>query len=240
MATQNAINLNGNGIPGYNNTTGVFTATALTQYSVLTGGANAQSINQVAPSATSGVPFISQGSSAQGVFGTAVVAGGGLGVTTLTAYAPIFGGTTSTGAVQSGTVGTSGQVLTSNGAGALPTFQSAPTGVSWVDVTSGTQTIAVSTGYVTDNATLVTYTLPATAAFGSVVRINGGTLGLAGWTIAQNALQGIVYGNKSTTVGITGSLSSTQQFDCVTLLAIVGGTSTIWQVMDSVGNPLFV
>jgi len=54
------------------------------------------------------------------------VAGGGTGVSSLTAYAPIFGGTTSTGAVQSGTVGTSGQVLTSNGAGALPTFQAAP------------------------------------------------------------------------------------------------------------------
>jgi hypothetical protein len=51
------------------------------------------------------------------------VADGGTGVSSLTAYAPIFGGTTSTGAVQSGTVGTSGQVLTSNGAGALPTFQ---------------------------------------------------------------------------------------------------------------------
>jgi hypothetical protein len=51
------------------------------------------------------------------------VAGGGTGVGTLTAYAPIFGGTTTTNPVQSGTVGTSGQVLTSNGAGALPTFQ---------------------------------------------------------------------------------------------------------------------
>lgn len=57
-----------------------------------------------------------------------VVADGGLGVSTLTAYAPIFGGTTNTGPVQSGTVGTAGQVLTSNGAGALPTFQS-PSGV---------------------------------------------------------------------------------------------------------------
>lgn len=53
---------------------------------------------------------------------------GGTGVASLTAYAPVFGGTTSTGAVQSGTVGTSGQVLTSNGAGALPTFQTASTG----------------------------------------------------------------------------------------------------------------
>jgi hypothetical protein len=54
------------------------------------------------------------------------VAGGGTGVASLTAYAPVFGGTTGTGAVQSGSVGTAGQVLTSNGAGALPTFQAAP------------------------------------------------------------------------------------------------------------------
>jgi len=49
---------------------------------------------------------------------------GGTGVSNATAYAVITGGTTSTGAFQtvSGT-GTSGQVLTSNGAGALPTWQ---------------------------------------------------------------------------------------------------------------------
>lgn len=34
------------------------------------------------------------------------VADGGTGVSSLTAYAPIFGGTTGTGSVQSGTVGT--------------------------------------------------------------------------------------------------------------------------------------
>lgn len=58
-----------------------------------------------------------------------VVADGGTGVSSLTAYAVICGGTTSTGAVQSiAGVGTSGQVLTSNGAGALPTFQDASSG----------------------------------------------------------------------------------------------------------------
>ena len=54
------------------------------------------------------------------------VSGGGTGNATATAYAVQCGGTTSTGAHQSvASVGTSGQVLTSNGAGALPTFQSA-------------------------------------------------------------------------------------------------------------------
>lgn len=51
------------------------------------------------------------------------VVDGGTGVSTLTAYAPIFGGTTWTGALQSGTVGSTGQIMTSNGASSIPTFQ---------------------------------------------------------------------------------------------------------------------
>ena len=52
------------------------------------------------------------------------VSGGGTGVAAFTAFAVICGGTTTTGALQSvASVGTTGQVLTSNGAGALPTFQ---------------------------------------------------------------------------------------------------------------------
>lgn len=53
------------------------------------------------------------------------VSSGGTGVASTTAYAVLCGGTTSTAALQSVSgVGTTGQVLTSNGAGALPTFQS--------------------------------------------------------------------------------------------------------------------
>lgn len=58
-----------------------------------------------------------------------VVSKGGTGKTSLTSYAVICGGTSSTGSVQSiASVGTTGQVLTSNGAGALPTFQDAASG----------------------------------------------------------------------------------------------------------------
>lgn len=67
-----------------------------------------------------------------------VVADGGTGVSSATAYAVLCGGTTSTGALQSiASVGTSGQVLTSNGAGALPTFQTGGTG-AWVFISSAT------------------------------------------------------------------------------------------------------
>lgn len=97
-----------------------------TQYNVLTGGVN-NLLNNVTPSATSGVPVISQGSSAQPVFGTAVVGGGGTGNTTFTAYSVIAAGTTATGAFQNVSgVGTIGQILTSNGSSALPTWQANP------------------------------------------------------------------------------------------------------------------
>jgi hypothetical protein len=63
-----------------------------------------------------------------GITGTLGVANGGTGRTTNTAYAVICGGTTTGGAEQSiASVGTSGQVLTSNGTGALPTFQTIST-----------------------------------------------------------------------------------------------------------------
>ena len=54
------------------------------------------------------------------------VAKGGTGLASVTEYAVVCGGTSATGALQqvSG-VGTSGQVLTSNGAAALPTWQAA-------------------------------------------------------------------------------------------------------------------
>jgi len=50
---------------------------------------------------------------------------GGTGDTSFTAYAVITGGTTATGALQTVSgVGSANQVLTSNGAGQLPTWQS--------------------------------------------------------------------------------------------------------------------
>lgn len=59
------------------------------------------------------------------------VANGGTGDSTLTAYAVLCGGTTSTNPVQSiAGVGTTGQVLTSNGPGTLPTFQGSTSGIT--------------------------------------------------------------------------------------------------------------
>lgn len=63
---------------------------------------------------------------------------GGSGRSTATSYGVVCGGTTAAGAHQSiASVGTSAQVLTSNGAGALPTFQAAAGGGDMPEVVKG-------------------------------------------------------------------------------------------------------
>jgi len=65
------------------------------------------------------------------------VTSGGIGIATTTAYSVVFSGTTATGAFQAAAgPGTATHVLTSNGAGALPTFQApAASGVSQAKAT---------------------------------------------------------------------------------------------------------
>ena len=59
--------------------------------------------------------------------------------------------------------------------------------VNWVDVTSTSATAASNTGYLADNASRVTITLPASPVVGDIVKITGA--GAGGWQVAQNAGQ---------------------------------------------------
>ena len=87
------------------------------------------------------------------VTGTLPVANGGTGRATNTAYAVICGGTTAGGVEQSiASVGTAGQILTSNGAGALPTFQAAGGGFASGTVMLFAQT-AAPTGWTKNTTT---------------------------------------------------------------------------------------
>jgi hypothetical protein len=110
-------------------------------------------------------------------------------------------------------------------------------GITWVNVTTTTQAIAVNTGYVANNAAQVVFTLPATATLGDTFYITGnGNVGTAGWKVNQNAGQVIFFGSSTTTVGTAGSLASTNQLDSIRAVCIVSGAATVWNVINSIGN----
>lgn len=109
------------------------------------------------------------------------------------------------------------------------TISGTGTGSSWTEVTGTSQAMVADNGYVANNAGVVTLTLPVTASFGTVIRVLG--KGAGGWTIAQNAGQQIHVGSSATTVGATGTVSSTNQYDGIGLLCITA--NTVWSVLGA-------
>lgn len=128
--------------------------------------------------------------------------------------------------------GTTGQFLGAN-TSAAPTWQTPPTGgTTWNTVTGTTQTAAINNGYIANNASLVTITLPGTAAVGSVIELTG--QGAGGWKLAQPASVLVNFGSKTTTTGTGGSIASTNTFDSLRIVCIVANTT--WNVLSAQGN----
>lgn len=177
------------------------------------------------------------------------VASGGTGLATLTAHSVQVGNGTS--AITQLAVGTNGQLLiastgadpvfatlgagtgitTSAGAGTL-TISAVGGGITWTEVTGTSQSAAINSGYIANNAGLVTVTLPSTAALGSVVTIAG--KGAGGWKLAQNSGQTIYFGTSTTTTGATGYLASTAQRDTVHVVCVTQNND--WDVLWAQGN----
>jgi hypothetical protein len=124
---------------------------------------------------------------------------------------------------------TAGTGITITNAANSITISSTGSGIGWTEVTGTTQTIVADAGYVANNASLVTFTLPATAAFGTAINIIG--KGAGGWAIAQLASQSIRFGSVSTTVGVGGSLSSTNAYDSITLICTTANTT--WTMLSA-------
>jgi hypothetical protein len=137
------------------------------------------------------------------------VPNGGTGDVTFTAYSVICAGTSATGAFQNVSgLGTSGQALTSNGPGALP---------SWEDVTDVTPSALTSS-----NDTNVTITLGGTPAT-SLLQAVSLTLG---WTGQLSLARG--GSNANLTASNGGIVYST-----ASAMAILAGTATANQVLLS-------
>lgn len=113
----------------------------------------------------------------------------------------------------------------------LTTAAPAGGGITFSEVTGTTQTAAINTGYITNNASLVTVTLPGTAALGSVVEIVGKGAGL--WRLGQPAGLTIRFGNVSTTAGTGGWLQATHRYDSIRLVCTTANTE--WTVVSAQG-----
>lgn len=117
-------------------------------------------------------------------------------------------------------VGSPGAFVVNGGAGSLV----------WNDVSGTSQAAAVNNGYICSNASQTTVTLPATAAEGSVVAVQG--KGAAGFIVAANTSQVIHFGSSASSSA--GSLTSTNQYDSVSLVCITA--NTLWAVTAAIGN----
>jgi hypothetical protein len=127
---------------------------------------------------------------------------------------------------------TGGTIAFTLGANTL-NMEVAGAGFTWTDVTGATQTLVAENGYVTDRGGGVTYTLPASGTLGDEIQIVG-KLGLA--TITPNANQQILIGSASGTVGATGTAVANNVGDCITLICITAGASTVWRANAVVGT----
>lgn len=153
----------------------------------------------------------------------------GITAVTVAGSAPV--GVDTNGQLSSLGFGTATQVLTSNGPAISPTWQTASSSLlPWTEVTGTSQAAAINNGYILNNAGLVTVTLPSTFAIGSIIRLGG--KGAGGWSVVANAGDTIHFGNQDTSAG--GSLSSTNRYDTVELVAITANSD--WLVLDSHGN----
>lgn len=129
--------------------------------------------------------------------------------------------------------GNSGQILASQGAAVDPHWiDNTLYGNVWTDITGASQAMLPGNAYTANKNSLVTFTLPATAAYGTTMTVTGKGTGY--WKIEQNAGQTIHMGSTSTTTGVTGNITTAQQWASVTMVCIAADTD--WVIISSTGT----
>lgn len=144
----------------------------------------------------------------------------------------LIGNGSSTPAVATLTQGAG--ISITNGAG---TITIAATGnAAFVDVTGTSQTLVTGTSYLADNAGLITFTMPTTAAVGTVMRIGSSPVNVGGWSITQLASQSIQVGNVVSSTGTGGHVASTSTLggDAIEFVCTVANTT--WVAVSSMGS----
>ncbi len=129
-------------------------------------------------------------------------------------------------------VGSGGTTVVDNPATNTLTISVTGSGITWNTISSS-QTLLTNNGYfcVSPGGAL-SLSLPATSNLGDTIEVS--LDGSTSFTITQGAGQSIRLGNLSTTAGVTGSISSTQQGDSLRMVCQIANLK--WNVLSSMGN----
>jgi hypothetical protein len=136
----------------------------------------------------------------------------------------------SAGAPAAANITASGNISVTNGHNTIALATTGLASFAWNDVSGTSQSAAVNNGYIISNAGQTTVTLPATAAEGSVFSVQG--KGAAGWILQANTGQTIHLGSSATSSA--GSLTSTNQWDSVSIVCVTANTT--FAVTSVIGN----
>lgn len=117
-----------------------------------------------------------------------------------------------------------------NGAGTI-TVNSVGGGLTWTTVGAGAA-LNINTGIICTGGAALSFSLPAVSSVGDLIEI---TLdGSTSWSVTQAANQQIRVSNTQTTLGVGGSLTSTNQGDSIRMVCSVANLR--WNVLSVVGN----
>lgn len=218
----------------------------LTQYDVMVGNGTG-TVSLITPSTTSGVPLISQGSSANPTYGTTAVAGGGTGLTSLTQYDVLVGNGLS--GLTLVAPGAAGIPLVSTGATSNPSFTTAivPGGGTGVVTTTAYGVVTggtTSTGNLQNVGTGTTtqvLTGAGTSALPTWSAIQGNSTVLKAPTVQQflspvSSQTGIVF-VISTVSSVTAGATYTNNSNTFTVLNTISSLSGLVLFTSGTGSP---
>jgi len=143
-------------------------------------------------------------------------------------YLCTFAGTSSTTIWSKVITLTGGSGITITQNGNIIQISSSASGTTWNNITGTSAAMMTNNGYQTNNAGLVTLTLPISSSFGDLLEVSG--FGAGGWTIVQLAGQQIIVGSALTTLGVGGSLSSTNRYDSIQFRCVVA--NLVWEAIS--------
>lgn len=125
-------------------------------------------------------------------------------------------------------------IVQDNTAGTITVSSSGGSGTDlrWNDTSGTTQVMSAGNGYICSNPAQVSLSLPAVSAVGDLIAVQDS--GAGGWIITQSAGQQIFGNATQTTLGASGTLMSSQNYDVVYLICVVANTK--WVYNSGFGN----